>query len=798
MKKRIKLMSLLTALSILTGMVSAVQAAENGTEFVQYDYIDLSSYINDESIGTDGIGRVGDQVDSRWLDGKSTSNNFAGVDANDLPEDGTLYMNEYYADTDNKKSVNLNIQTPFKLYTDGYAGGVNDSFKVKTSQTINLTGKRVKYVNVLVGASSWENINVVLNYIGGAAQTVASWVDNYPSVPYQIGNGMSRYNKATYGLCDFADKRWLEKDSGNVLVQRPTGKSGLLEIKIPVSKVKNLESVTLKSNNALIYGITLENMTSDEIAAVKDNYFEYDSTSFKNIDLSDYKTYSIDDSGNLVMTLQKTVGAGEKLVLGGEGVEGNVRFRMVYRLDDFVAAPYYLTNGIINVGELFGVWALGANSRNGALSDLGQKYRKDMSLFEPNKYNTLITEIDTETGVYEYGLYQCDTLEEAQAAQTLSHSANLISSGTSSCAYSASAMENVVLGTNPSATASAERNITVYYAGLNKIKTKSYNYVDLSSYMTIDAIGKVGETVNGTWINDAVLSEKAVMFGGLDADKLPENGMISTDQYFNGALTDVTVPFKLHTAGYSANVNDAVNGIIKTPIKLTGGYDNSVSVLFASSGWNTMNINIAYTDGMTETSQVNIERPYSMHYNKAGNRYKDDLFGYKLIDNSKWLKNDNGSLSEIAESNGPITLASITIPTNPKKEIDTVSISSNPIWGDVTMNLFVYAVTEEISEDGAPKVTFEPEITVADNTASVNVKMLNTTDYAQSYCIVLAAYDEQGSLIAVNSTETENLEANSSKSQTVTLNDISSKAVKYKAMVWENLNNIRPLEYAEK
>ncbi len=92
-----------------------------------------------------------------------------------------------------------------------------------------------------------------------------------------------------------------------------------------------------------------------------------------------------------------------------------------------------------------------------------------------------------------------------------------------------------------------------------------------------------------------------------------------------------------------------------------------------------------------------------------------------------------------------------------------------------------------------------PEITIEGDIVSASVTMKNSTQEDQEYVIVIAAYDENGSLLKLVKGADSVLSANtqSEKSETVSM-PVDPNAVTYKVLVWDSLNTIMPLAYAEK
>lgn len=127
-----------------------------------------------------------------------------------------------------------------------------------------------------------------------------------------------------------------------------------------------------------------------------------------------------------------------------------------------------------------------------------------------------------------------------------------------------------------------------------------------------------------------------------------------------------------------------------------------------------------------------------------------------------------------------------------------VILSTKPSTiGTGTTDIIVYHL--ELAKNVIPELKFDTTLTVNTNSATADLTMKNTTDSDQDYCIIVAAYGENNRLLKVDVSQAYKLNKNNeNETNSFTMEDIPTGALKYKAMIWENLDNLRPLEMVER
>ncbi len=86
---------------------------------------------------------------------------------------------------------------------------------------------------------------------------------------------------------------------------------------------------------------------------------------------------------------------------------------------------------------------------------------------------------------------------------------------------------------------------------------------------------------------------------------------------------------------------------------------------------------------------------------------------------------------------------------------------------------------------------FTPSVDVSGDNAIANLEYTNTTDKAQDYVLIIAAYDSSNKLVGINSKKgTANVDTAASDSVSIAK---PSDAVSYKAFVWDSVQTMKPL-----
>lgn len=96
------------------------------------------------------------------------------------------------------------------------------------------------------------------------------------------------------------------------------------------------------------------------------------------------------------------------------------------------------------------------------------------------------------------------------------------------------------------------------------------------------------------------------------------------------------------------------------------------------------------------------------------------------------------------------------------------------------------------------EIIFEkPVITISDDVVKAEAKMKNTTANVADYILILAAYDENGSLVGIKASAQSELAAGTQEYTESVSMSIAENAVSYKAFVWKDMQGIVPLAYGE-
>ena len=92
---------------------------------------------------------------------------------------------------------------------------------------------------------------------------------------------------------------------------------------------------------------------------------------------------------------------------------------------------------------------------------------------------------------------------------------------------------------------------------------------------------------------------------------------------------------------------------------------------------------------------------------------------------------------------------------------------------------------------GKTILKFIPSVDVSGDNAIANLEYTNTTDTAQGYVLIIAAYDSSNKLVGINSKKgTANVNTIDSDSVSIAK---PSDAVSYKAFVWDSIQTMKPL-----
>ena len=228
----------------------------------------------------------------------------------------------------------------------------------------------------------------------------------------------------------------------------------------------NIPSVAGASGDIVLYEISLGEYVPVEIT----NEFKYDSSNFKNINLSDKTGYSLDESGNLVISMQETAGAGSRVSLGGEGMSGeNVQFKMVYRnMNEATKAEYYHGYSFVNAGGHFQIFRQQKEMGGLYLTEggLGNKQLFDAVYNETPFYYTILVSVNTITGKADYVVWKCTSLENALAKNDFSDTSDLHYSGSGTSLAGENAAFTDISLCNIPAVAGVSGDIVIYEISL--------------------------------------------------------------------------------------------------------------------------------------------------------------------------------------------------------------------------------------------------------------------------------------------------------------------------------------------
>lgn len=92
---------------------------------------------------------------------------------------------------------------------------------------------------------------------------------------------------------------------------------------------------------------------------------------------------------------------------------------------------------------------------------------------------------------------------------------------------------------------------------------------------------------------------------------------------------------------------------------------------------------------------------------------------------------------------------------------------------------------------GKTILKFTPSVDVSGDNAVANLEYTNTTDTAQNYVLIIAAYDSNNKLVGVNS-KNGTAKVNTTDSDSVSIAK-PSNAANYKAFVWDGIKTMKPL-----
>lgn len=92
---------------------------------------------------------------------------------------------------------------------------------------------------------------------------------------------------------------------------------------------------------------------------------------------------------------------------------------------------------------------------------------------------------------------------------------------------------------------------------------------------------------------------------------------------------------------------------------------------------------------------------------------------------------------------------------------------------------------------GKTILKFTPSVDVSGDSAVANLEYTNTTDKAQDYVLIIAAYDSNNKLVGVNS-KNGTAKVNTTDSDSVSIAK-PSNAANYKAFVWDGIKTMKPL-----
>ena len=92
---------------------------------------------------------------------------------------------------------------------------------------------------------------------------------------------------------------------------------------------------------------------------------------------------------------------------------------------------------------------------------------------------------------------------------------------------------------------------------------------------------------------------------------------------------------------------------------------------------------------------------------------------------------------------------------------------------------------------GKTILKFTPSVDVSGDNAIANLEYTNTTEAAQDYVLIIAAYDSDNKLVGVNS-KSGTAEVNKTDSDSVSIAK-PSNAASYKAFVWDGIKTMKPL-----
>lgn len=361
--------------------------------------------------------------------------------------------------------------------------------------------------------------------------------------------------------------------------------------------------------------------------------------------------------------------------------------------------------------------------------------------------------------------------------------------------------------------------------------------VDISDKLDSDLIVTDGDTAKAS--RDTNLYE---------ASNIPENGIITLIPPNNEEYNNEEAGRKFVLSGFSAGQNDSVkltnNG---TEIALGNKVYKKISLAADSANSTSLKLVINYADG----TQENILTPvYDNDFYSTPQINAHYSIGKAEYTEGAYVKasGNNNIVSSIAEPSYMKEIKSITIANTSSYDIYLMAVTAVPYtnkelidkWDEMEMIL----VNDEVTADNAETVyngtksamemfarhypsdeetsdrianlnksasallnmpeasviVFNtPEIVIENNTVTAKVTGKNTTSADQKFVVMIAAYNDKGSLISMVKGNDEILSAGteSMESTPVSMNTADG-AVTYKVLVWDSLNTIKPLAYAVK
>lgn len=342
-------------------------------------------------------------------------------------------------------------------------------------------------------------------------------------------------------------------------------------------------------------------------------------------------------------------------------------------------------------------------------------------------------------------------------------------------------------------------------------------------------------------------------------DYIDVNGFVTLKAPGNADYaSDPEIGRKFKLSGLNAGVDDSVSLQNKSyTLNIGGKILNKIAAsvyysdgLTSAAGSKSCYAVINYSDGTTEELQATVPSTCSYY---AGQNYAH-ISDYAMkwdSDNGKWIS------SGYSEGVHSVNLTSSVFEPSQLKAIDSITfkeqndfvailaVTEVPYTNDEYMDI-LYAMEDSMDNDTVTEanaqtvyngttaaieminrgnlllaeeneryqslkstaekilygekgeVVFEkPVITVSDTTVTATAAMKNTTDTDENYILIIAAYNEDNSLVEIKSTTAKTLLKNTESTSDAVSMTIPTNASYYKAFVWKSMESIIPLAYGD-